>query len=240
MDKIKNMKIAIFAFAALLITSSLSAQQQMNASANVTQSQAKLHSQADTLQYTLGAFIGQWMLKNGFEKDKSGLFNIGMNDVINNRVLAVTDSTIIPRIAAYQLTTQAERNRQMEAQLFAELKGKSGIGALPNGVHYIVVKTGNGIRPAAKDSIVFNAIGIFPDGSSFEDTYKNKQPIYNLTSNLITGLSEAIQLMPEGSEWRIFIPSALAYGPAGHAGLIPPYTALVFDIRLEKVIRKKD
>lgn len=236
----KHMKTTIITFAALLITINISAQQQPVKSTDVPQTGVKLSSPADTLQYTLGAFIGQWLVKNGFAINDPVLFKRGMDDVLQNKPLAVNDTTIVPRIAAHQLSTRNERSRQMEEQLFAALKGKPGVGALPNGVHYIVVKTGTGVRPTAKDSIVFNAIGVFPDGTVFEDTYQKKQTINNVTSNLIPGLNEAIQLMPEGSVWRIFVPSALAYGPAGLSNLIPPYTALVFDITLVEVKGNKE
>lgn len=209
-------------------------------SLSAQQKSAALNTAEDTLQYTLGAFMGQWMVKNSFTISNPTLFYKAMDDVMQNRPLAVNDSTIIPRIAAYQLTTQSERNRQMEVQLFDELKGKTGVGVLPNGVHYIVVETGSGVRPAANDSVVINAIGIFPDGTVFEDTYKNNQAINNVPANLIPGLNEAIQLMPEGSKWRIFIPSALAYGATGLPNLIPPFTALVFDITLERVKVNRD
>lgn len=231
----KNMKTPIIAFAAMLITINISAQQQPVKSTDVPQTVVKLSTPTDTLQYTLGAFIGQWMVKNGFEIKNTDLFLNGMGDVLQNKPLAVTDSTIAPIVSAYQLSNQNERSRQMEEQLFAALKGKPGVGILPNGVHYLVIKTGDGVRPTAKDSIVFNAIGIFPDGTVFEDTYQKKQTISNVISNLIPGLNEAIQLMPEGSVWRIFVPSALAYGPAGLLNIIPPNTALIFDITLEEV-----
>jgi len=233
------MKTSIITFAALLITINISAQQQPVKSTDVPQTVVKLSSPADTLQYTLGAFIGQWMVKNGFAINDPVLFKRGMDDVLQNKPLAVNDTTIVPRIAAHQLTTRNERSRQMEEQLFAALKGKSGIGVLPNGVHYLVLEEGNGIRPTAKDSIVINAVGVFPDGTVFEDTRK-KKPIKNITSGLIPGLNTAIQLMPEGSVWRIFVPSALAYGPAGLSNLIPPYTALVFDITLVEVKVSKE
>ncbi|GAI72450.1 unnamed protein product [marine sediment metagenome] len=235
----ENMKTSIITFAALLITINISAQQQPVKSTDVPQTVVKLSSPADTLQYTLGAFIGQWMVKNGFAINDPVLFKRGMDDVLQNKPLAVNDTTIVPRIAAHQLTTRNERSRQMEEQLFAALKGKSGIGVLPNGVHYLVLEEGNGIRPTAKDSIVINAVGVFPDGTVFEDTRK-KKPIKNITSGLIPGLNTAIQLMPEGSVWRIFVPSALAYGPAGLSNLIPPYTALVFDITLVEVKVSKE
>ena len=236
----KNMKTTIITLAALLITISTSAQEQTTKQTETKQEPVQLTSESDTLQYALGAIIGQWMVKNGFEIKNANLFLNGMGDVLQNKPLAVVDSTIAPIISGYQLSNQSEKSRQMEEQLFEALKGKPGVGVLPNGVHYIVVKAGSGVRPTANDSIVFNAIGIFPDGTVFEDTYQKKQTISNVTSNLIPGLNEAIQLMPEGSKWRIFVPSALAYGTAGLANIIPPNTALVFDITLEKVKVNKE
>jgi FKBP-type peptidyl-prolyl cis-trans isomerase FklB len=236
----KYTKTTITTIAALLLIINVSAQQKPAAKpAPVPPVVVKLTSPADTLQYTLGAFIGQWMVKNGFAVTNQTLFKRGMDDVLQNKPRAVTDSTIVPIVSAYQLATQNQRSRLMEEQLFAALKGKPGVGALPNGVNYIIVKTGSGIRPTATDTVVINAIGVFPDGTVFEDTFQKKQTIKTLTSGLIPGLSEALQLMPEGSVWRIFIPSALAYGPAGLQNVIPPNTALVFDITLVEV-KKQD
>jgi FKBP-type peptidyl-prolyl cis-trans isomerase len=233
-----KMKTPIITLATLLITIGISAQQPQQQPVkplSVQTTLIKLTSPADTLQYTLGAFIGQWLVKNGFAINNPVLFKRGMDDVLQGKPLSVTDSTIVKRIATYQLSMQNDRNRQLEEQLFAALKGKPGVGALPDGVHYIVVKAGTGVRPTAKDSVVINAIGIFPDGTVFEDTFQKKKTITTLTSTLIPGLNETIQLMPEGSVWRIFVPSALAYGPAGLANVIPPNTALVFDITLMEV-----
>ena len=229
------MKIPIITLAALLLTINISAQQQTGKPTNASQPVIKLTSAADTLQYTLGAFVGQWMAKNNFAVSNPVLFNRGMNDVLQKRPLLVTDSTIAPIISAYQLATQNQRSRQMEEQLFAALRGKQGVGALPDGVHYIIVKPGTGIRPTATDTVVINAIGVFPDGTVFEDTYQKKKAITTLTGSLIPGLNEAIQLMPAGSVWRVFIPSVLGYGTAGLPGVIPPNSALVFDIVLMEV-----
>ena len=232
----KNMKTLIITFLALLISISIMAQEQTTKQTETKQEPVQLANESDTLQYTLGAFIGQWMVKNGFEINNANLFLNGMGDVLQNKPLAVTDSTIAPIVSAYQLSNQNERNSQMEEQLFESLKGKPGIGALPNGVHYLILEEGSGIRPTTKDSIMINAVGVFPNGTLFEDTRKKEQPIKNITSGLIPGLNTAIQLMPEGSKWRIFIPSALAYGSTGLQNLIPPNMALIFDITLEKVI----
>jgi FKBP-type peptidyl-prolyl cis-trans isomerase len=231
----KYLRYYFFTFQAVFITLCISAQQQNSKSDKTTQKNSILSSSADTLQYTLGAFVGQWLSKNTFTISNADLFKKGMDDVFQNKPLLVNDSTIVQLIASYQLSTQNERNRQQEEQLFASLKGKPGVGALPDGVHYIVVKAGTGARPAAKDTVVINATGMFPDGTVFEDTYQKKQAITTVTGSLIPGLNETVQLMPEGSVWRIFIPSVLAYGSAGLQDMIPPYAALVFDITLEEV-----
>jgi FKBP-type peptidyl-prolyl cis-trans isomerase len=218
------MKKQIITLSAILFSISLTAQQS-----------ERLSSQSDSLQYSLGVFVGQWMVNNGFTVENKELFNRGMDDLMMKRPLAVTDSTIVPIITSYQLSIQSERSRQMEEQLFADLRGKQGVGVLPSGVHYIVIKAGTGARPAASDTVVMNVIGVFPDGTLFENTAEKEKPIQNVVSNLIPGLSEAIQIMPEGSAWRIFVPSALAYGTAGLPNVIPPNTALVFEITLEEV-----
>jgi FKBP-type peptidyl-prolyl cis-trans isomerase len=235
----KYIKSFLIAFSALLIFAGVSAQKQQQKTVAVPQTVEKLNSSADTLQYTLGAFIGQWLVKSGFEINNTVLFNRGMDDVLQNKPLLINDTSIVKLIAAYQLSTQNERNAKQEEQLFAALKGMPGVGVLPDGVHYIVVKTGTGIRPAVTDTVVINAIGMFPDGTVFEDTYQKKQAIISVTGNLIPGLNETIQLMPEGSVWRIFVPSVLAYGTTGLSNLIPPNTALVFDISLLEVKQAK-
>lgn len=218
------MKKQLITFLTIILTFSLSAQ-----------GQPPLSTSSDTAHYTLGAFVATWMQTNGMAISDFEMFKAGMTDVQEKKELAVADSTINQRVAGYQNSINTARNRQMEAQLFAELKGKPGVGALPNGVHYIEIEKGKGVRPTAMDTIVFNAVGVFPDGTVFEDSFKKGQAITNITSNLIPGLNEAIQLMPEGSKWRIFVPAALGYGTAGLQGVIPANMALVFDITLEEV-----
>ncbi len=200
-----------------------------------TSNELKLNTKEDTLQYAVGAFIGQWMVKNNLKVTNANIFLTGMDAALNNKPLAVADSTISPIVAAYQLSAQIDRSKLLEEQLFASLRGKTGVGVLPSGVHYIVIENGQGNRPNSSSSISFHVKGVFPDGTLFEDSYQNNQPVSNVLSNLIPGLNEAIQLMPVGSKWRIFIPSALAYGSVGIQGKVPPYMALIFDIELIEI-----
>lgn len=236
---IRRLESPVIVLFALLFSFTISAQQPSSRPAVSATPPVKLATTADTVQYSLGAYVGQWMLKNSFDVSNRILFLRGMDDVLQNKKLAINDTIIAPLVASYQLSLQNARSRQAEEQLFAALRGKPGVGALPSGVHYIPVKTATGIRPAASDTVVINAIGLFPDGTVFEDTYQKKQAITIMTANLIPGLSEAVQLMPAGSVWRIFVPSALAYGPTGRPGVIPPNTALVFDVNLVEVRGRK-
>jgi FKBP-type peptidyl-prolyl cis-trans isomerase len=194
----------------------------------------KLASSADTMQYTLGAFVAQWINNNGFLINNPALFLKGMDDMFQNKPRLIPDSTIGPRIAVYQQATQKGRAVKQEQQLFASLKDKPGIGVLPNGVHYLILKTGKGAHPEEKDSIVINFIARLADGTVVEDTYQAKKPLVTMLANLFPGLSDPLQMMTEGSKWQLFIPAALAYGEKATT-LIPPNSALVIETELVAV-----
>ena len=228
------MKSKPFLFLIFLTPYVIFAQQPIKQTNN-QQIKVKLANKADTLQYSMGAITGQWMEQNNFVVSNPALFSQGMNDVLQKKPLAIADSVIQKMISEYQLTTQIETNKLLEEQLFATLKEKTGVGILPNGVHYIIRRQGEGLRPSAKSIVLINAIGVLPDGTIFEDTYKKNQPITAAISSLIPGLNEAVQLMPVGSVWRVFIPSALGYGAQGLQNLVPPYSALVYDIELIEI-----
>jgi len=231
----KYLILSLINFAIVLASVDTSAQQKSNPQGQQNTQAVKFNSKADTLQYAQGVATGQWMLKNNFEVKNANLFLKGMNDVLHKKPLVINDSVIQKTISEYQLTTQIEKSKLLEEQLFATLKGKTGIGTLPNGVHYLIRRQGEGLRPSAKSNVVINAVGVLPDGTVFEDTYKKNLPITIAISSLIPGLNEAVQLMPAGSVWRIFIPSALGYGEKGLQNLVPPFSALVYDIELIEI-----
>ncbi len=104
----------------------------------------------------------------------------------------------------------------------------------PNGVRYIILKIGKGVRPVESDSILVNLIAKLPDGTVVEDTYQTKKPFATTPSGFFPGLNEALQNMTEGSRWQLFIPSVLAYGNKGTAQ-IPPNSALIIEVELIEV-----
>ena len=193
---------------------------------------AKLTTPSDSLQYILGVFLGQWITNNGFTVNNPELFCKGMDDVLLSKTLQIDRSTVSTRLDAYQKRLASERSSQQEKLLFENVRGKAGVGMLPNGVGYIILKAGAGIKPRATDSVILNVKGYLPDGKVFEDTYAKKKPLAGCPATFIQGMSEVLQIMPIGSTWRVFIPSALGYAEKGIPGLVPAYSALIFDVEL--------
>jgi FKBP-type peptidyl-prolyl cis-trans isomerase len=198
----------------------------------------KLTNAADSSQYILGAYLGQYLKVNGITVTKPDLFIKGMDDVLGNKPLLVNADSVPRRMNEFLTRMSIERNRVMEKQLFDAVKGQPGVGSLPNGVCYVIVKAGTGMRPQAGDSVTVHVKGFLPDGKQFEDTYPKNTPLKTTPATLIPGLRETIQIMPAGSLWRIYIPSALGYAETGIPGIIPPYSALVFDIELLSIKEK--
>lgn len=203
-------------------------------------SNTKLGSINDTLQYAIGAYLAQWINNQGFVINNPTLFIRGMDDIFQNKPRAVPDSMLNELITAYQLFTQKDRAVKLEQQLFTNIKQRPGLGIFPNGVHYFVLKTGQGSRPNATDSVVLNLKGSLADGTVFEDTYSNKIPQTIQPLQLIPGLSEALQQMQVGAKWQLYIPSTLAHGDKGvpntnRTYIIPPGSALIYEVELLEI-----
>ena len=198
----------------------------------------KLTTPQDSLQYTLGAYLGAWIINNGFTITNPEVFKKGMDDVLLNKTLLIDAASIAPKLEGYQKRLISQRSSQQERLLFENIKGKEGVGMLPSGVSYVTMKAGNGVRPQLNDSVLIHVKGFLPDGNIFEDTYKKNAPIRINPGGLIRGMGEALQIMPVGSTWRLFVPAALAYGERGVPGLIPAYSALIFEVELIELVKK--
>jgi FKBP-type peptidyl-prolyl cis-trans isomerase FklB len=231
----KQLMKKIISLIAFFVTLGVSAQKPSlkNGSA-AAPSISRLFKGTDSLQYLLGAFVGQWINANGFVLSNRALFNTALDNVLLNKTRAIPDSNISPLLTAYQEANQKNRAFTQEQQLFGTLKDKPGVGTFPSGVRYMVLKKGNGPRPTDADSIVINLIAKLPDGTIVEDTYQSKKPFAAKTNSFFPGMDEALQMMPEGSRWQLYIPAALAYGDKGTA-LIPPNSALVIEAELVAV-----
>lgn len=125
----------------------------------------------------------------------------------------------------------SEKNRKAGETFFAENLKKEGVVTLPSGLQYKILKQGDGKRPTLDDTVVCNYRGTLLDGTEFDSSYKRSQPATVPVKGLIKGWSEALQLMPVGSKWQLFIPPQLAYGDRVVGG-IAPNAMLIFEVEL--------
>lgn len=127
-------------------------------------------------------------------------------------------------------------NNKAEGEAFlAENAQKPGITTLPSGLQYEILTEGTGAKPTLRSSVTTHYHGTLPSGKVFDSSYQRGQPATFPVNGVIAGWTEALQLMPEGSKWRLYIPSDLAYGKRGAGRDIGPDSALVFDVELLKV-----
>ncbi len=134
------------------------------------------------------------------------------------------------------LAPNAMNNNKAEGEAFlAENAQKPGITTLPSGLQYEIITEGSGQKPTLRSSVTTHYHGTLPNGTVFDSSYQRGQPATFPVNGVIAGWTEALQLMPEGSKWRLYIPSDLAYGKRGAGRDIGPDAALVFDVELLKV-----
>lgn len=132
--------------------------------------------------------------------------------------------------------TQGQKNRSVSEEFLRKNALEPGVVTLPSGLQYRIIKNGVGSKPRATDSVTVHYRATLFDGTEFDNSYKNNRgkPAKFRLDQVIKGWSEALQLMPQGSKWQLFIPASLAYGERG-AGPIGPNSALVFDVELIKI-----
>ncbi|RYU80484.1 FKBP-type peptidyl-prolyl cis-trans isomerase [Hymenobacter persicinus] len=126
-------------------------------------------------------------------------------------------------------------NKQAGEDFLAENKNKAGVHTLPSGLQYEVLTEGNGPKPGPSSSVTTHYHGTLLNGTVFDSSYQRGQPATFGVNQVIAGWTEALQLMPEGSKWRLYIPSDMAYGKRGAGRDIGPDSALIFDVELLKV-----
>ncbi len=134
-------------------------------------------------------------------------------------------------------TTNTNSSQTMDAQtkgqeFLAQNAKEPGVNVLPDGLQYKVLVEGKGPKPTANQTVKVNYEGTLIDGTVFDSSYKRGEPIEFGVTQVIKGWVEALQMMPVGSTWMLYIPSDLAYGPRGAGGLIGPNETLIFKVEL--------
>jgi FKBP-type peptidyl-prolyl cis-trans isomerase FklB len=174
--------------------------------------------------YAMGAELGNQLRERSVEVEL-GPFIQGLRDGLAGKAASSQAGTT--RLAEQRLKNEAEGRA-----FLAENKAKDGVVILPSGLQYRVLKAGEGRKPGPEDTVVCNYRGTLPDGKEFDSSYKRRKPATFTVNGVINGWTEALQLMPVGSRWQLFVPSELAYGERGAGGLIGPNQTLVFEVEL--------
>jgi FKBP-type peptidyl-prolyl cis-trans isomerase len=123
-------------------------------------------------------------------------------------------------------------NKKEGAEFLEANKTKEGVVTLPSGLQYKILTEGTGPKPAASDTVVCNYRGTLISGTEFDSSYKRGQPASFPVNGVIKGWTEALQLMPVGSKWQLFVPAELGYGDRGAGGEIGPGATLIFEVEL--------
>src|SRR5258707_14870244 len=168
--------------------------------------------------------------------------NTGAITLMREEEMRASMTAIRTQIRAKQtamLKDLTEKNKSEGDAFLLENKSKEGVVALPSGLQYKVLKAGDGPKPAASDSVVCNYKGTLINGKECDSSYKRGQPATFPVSGVIKGWTEALQLMPVGSKWQLFIPPDLAYGERGAGGQIGPNATLIFEVELISIQGKE-
>ena len=195
--------------------------------------------------YAIGMNWGTGLHRQAIDVDTAALLQ-GMKDGLAGGKTLLTEDEA--RAALMQLQKEMQEKQQAKAAaegdankkegeaFLAANKGKEGVVTLPSGLQYKILTPGTGPKPTATDSVVCNYKGTLINGTEFDSSYKRGEPATFPVTGVIKGWTEALQLMPVGSKWQLFIPSDLAYGARGTpGGPIGPNATLIFEVELMSI-----
>jgi FKBP-type peptidyl-prolyl cis-trans isomerase len=204
--------------------------------------------------YAIGSNVGKGLgnqLKSQAVDVDPALVARGLRDALSGAKPAMTEAEI--RATITELTAQLQQNRaaankeaseknKQEGEAFlAANKSKEGVITLPSGLQYKILKAGDGKKPLATDTVQCNYRGTLVNGTEFDSSAKHGgAPATFPVNGVIKGWTEALQLMPMGSKWQLFIPSDLAYGDRGMGGSIGPGATLIFEVELVSIQEKAE
>jgi FKBP-type peptidyl-prolyl cis-trans isomerase FklB len=220
--------------------------QQSNAAGN--QNTSALATQRDKVSYAIGMNIGTNLHRQSVYVDPK-LLQQGLQDALSGGKTLLSEDEARATLTEFQTEVRKKQQEKMQQAgeankkegdaFLAANKSKEGVVALPSGLQYKILSAGTGPKPAASDSVVCNYRGTLIDGKEFDSSYKRGQPATFPVGGVIKGWTEALQLMPVGSKWQLFVPSELAYGDRGTGADIGPNSTLIFEVELLSIQSKE-
>lgn len=208
-----------------------------------------LKTDKEKQSYAMGMNLGVGLHRQGMTLDPA-LVARGLRDAQAGGKTAMTEEEA--RTAVQQFQNEVRQKMQSAAQgedaanrkagqeFLDANKGKPGVITLPDGLQYKILKEGDGPKPTASDTVSCNYRGTLINGKEFDSSYKRGQPASFPVSGVIKGWTEALELMPVGSKWELYIPADLAYGDRGAGQDIQPGETLIFEIELLGIEKKNE
>lgn len=193
----------------------------------------------DKISYALGLGIGHQLKNMGIENFSVEDFAQSIKDVMEDKAIAMTSQEAQALLNTYfQEKQKAESQKAIsEGKAFLEENAKKeGVVTTKSGLQYEILTEGTGKQPKATDTVRCHYEGSLINGSVFDSSYKRGEPAEFGLSQVIPGWTEGVQLMKEGAKYRFYIPYLLGYGENGAGSSIPPYSTLIFDVELIKVL----
>ncbi len=195
-----------------------------------------IQTDLDKASYSLGMNIASSLKSEGVSEINAEMFAKGLEDMLKGNKLEISIQEAYETIQNFLSEANAKKFEKniTEGKKFLEENGKrTGVVTLPSGLQYEIMKEGNGPKPKATDTVTTHYHGTLIDGTVFDSSVERDQPASFPVNGVIQGWVEALQLMPVGSKWKLFIPSELAYGANPHpGGPIEPHMALIFEVEL--------
>ena len=193
----------------------------------------------EKVSYALGLSLGNNLLGSGVNALDYAELAQGIQDVMeqNKPKMSYEEAQTVINDFFQSLQAKGGDKAQSEGKAFLEENSKQpGIVTLPSGLQYEIMSAGTGATPKASDSVKVHYHGTLIDGKVFDSSVNRGEPATFGVTQVISGWVEALQLMPVGSKWKLFIPSELAYGAQGAGQAIAPHTALIFEVELLEIM----
>jgi FKBP-type peptidyl-prolyl cis-trans isomerase FklB len=200
-----------------------------------TSTTVALKNTQDSLSYAIGLSVANFYKQQNISNINTALVTRAINDVNKKTKLMMNEEQANKCIVNYMQKAKAEKasgNKKIGEDFLAANKNKPGVVTLPSGLQYQIIKEGTGPKPAITDQVKVHYHGTLIDGRVFDSSVDRGEPIELAVNGVIPGWTEALQLMPVGSKWKLFIPSNLAYGDQQAGPMIGPGSTLIFDVEL--------
>lgn len=194
-----------------------------------------LTTQMDSVGYGIGISIGQNLKKDNLMDIDAELIASGIKAVFKNDTSLMKPAQaqlVIQRFMQENAQKKGTANLEKGKKFMEDNGKKEGVVTLPSGLQYQIIKAGTGSKPSAADKVTVHYHGTLIDGKVFDSSVQRGQPAQFPVNQVIPGWTEALQLMPVGSKWKLWIPANLAYGERSPGGVIGPNETLVFDVEL--------